>query len=153
MEFAAALTLPAAVALFVIPGAIIHVLFERGAFTATDTAATAPALAAYAVGLPAFVAIKVLQPAFFAREDTSAPMWYGGISMVVNVVAAFVLGWFSTVLLERLPVSRFRRPFVGTGICGGLSTFSTMQVETIQHRPASYGRFCGRSRKTGVFRR
>jgi len=91
MEFAAALTLPASVALFVIPGAIIHVLFERGAFTAADTAATAPALAAYAVGLPAFVAIKVLQPAFFAREDTSAPMWYGGISMVVNVVAAFAL--------------------------------------------------------------
>jgi putative peptidoglycan lipid II flippase len=91
MEFAAALTLPAAVALFVIPGAIIHVLFERGAFTAADTAATAPALAAYAVGLPAFVAIKVLQPAYFAREDTSAPMWYGGISMVVNVAAAFGL--------------------------------------------------------------
>ncbi|MBN8993763.1 MAG: murein biosynthesis integral membrane protein MurJ [Rhizobiales bacterium] len=91
MEFAAALTLPASVALFVIPAAIIHVLFERGAFTAADTAATAPALAAYAVGLPAFVAIKVLQPAYFAREDTSAPMWYGGISMVVNVAAAFGL--------------------------------------------------------------
>ena len=88
-EFAAALTLPAAVALFVIPGPIITVLFERGAFTAADTAATAPALAAYAAGLPAFVAIKVLQPAYFAREDTRTPMWYGGISMVVNVVGAF----------------------------------------------------------------
>ena len=91
IEFAAALTLPAAVALLVIPGPIIAVLFERGAFTAADTAATAPALAAYAVGLPAFVAIKVLQPAFFAREDTRTPMWTGGVSMVVNVVAAFVL--------------------------------------------------------------
>jgi len=91
IEFAAALTLPATVALFVIPGPIITVLFERGAFTALDTAATAPALAAYALGLPAFVAIKVLQPGYFAREDTRAPMWYGGISMVVNVVAAFGL--------------------------------------------------------------
>jgi putative peptidoglycan lipid II flippase len=90
-EFAVAMTLPAAVALFVIPGPIIEVLFQRGAFTAADTAATAPALAAYALGLPAFVAIKVLQPAYFAREDTRTPMWYGGISMVVNVVAAIAL--------------------------------------------------------------
>jgi putative peptidoglycan lipid II flippase len=114
-EFAAALTLPAAVALFVIPGPIITVLFERGAFTASDTAATAPALAAYAAGLPAFVAIKVLQPAYFAREDTRTPMWYGGISMLVNVAGAFLLfylfghvgiaaatslsAWVNTVLL------------------------------------------------------
>lgn len=91
IEFAAALTLPATIALLVIPAPIIAVLFERGAFTAADTAATAPALAAYAAGLPAFVAIKVLQPGFFAREDTRTPMIYGGISMVVNVVAAFGL--------------------------------------------------------------
>ena len=78
IEFAAALTLPAAVALLVIPGPIITVLFEHGAFAAADTAATAPALAAYAAGLPAFVAIKVFQPGFFAREDTATPMWYGG---------------------------------------------------------------------------
>jgi putative peptidoglycan lipid II flippase len=93
-EFAAALTLPAAIALFIIPGPIITVLYERGAFTLADTAATAPALAAYAAGLPAFVAIKVLQPAYFAREDTRTPMWYGGISMVVNVVGAFLLFHF-----------------------------------------------------------
>ena len=91
IEFAAALTLPATIALLVIPGPIIAILFERGAFDAADTAATAPALAAYAVGLPAFVAIKVLQPAFFAREDTWTPMWTGALSMVVNVVAAIVL--------------------------------------------------------------
>jgi putative peptidoglycan lipid II flippase len=91
IEFAAALTLPATVALLVIPGPIISVLFERAAFTAADTAATAPALAAYAAGLPAFVAIKVLQPGYFAREDTRMPMWAGAVSMVVNVVAAFGL--------------------------------------------------------------
>jgi len=91
MEFAAALTLPATVALFIIPHQIIAVLFQRGAFTAADTAATAPALAAYALGLPAFVAIKVLQPAFFAREDTATPMWSGFVSMIVNVVGAIGL--------------------------------------------------------------
>lgn len=50
----------------------------------------------------------------------------------VNVVAAFLLGYFSTRLLERLPVSNFQRPFLGTGVCGGLSTFSTMQVEVVR---------------------
>jgi putative peptidoglycan lipid II flippase len=94
IEFATALTLPATVALFVIPTPIIAVLFERGAFSAADTAATAPALAAYAVGLPAFVAIKVLQPSYFAREDTSTPMWSGAVSMVVNVAAAFALFYY-----------------------------------------------------------
>jgi putative peptidoglycan lipid II flippase len=91
IEFAAALTLPATVALLVIPGAIISVLFERGVFSAADTAATAPALAAYAAGLPAFVAIKVLQPAYFAREDTRTPMRAGIVSMLVNVVCAIGL--------------------------------------------------------------
>lgn len=49
----------------------------------------------------------------------------------MNVVGAFLLGYFTTRLLERLPVSSYRRPLLGTGLCGGLTTFSTMQVETI----------------------
>ncbi len=90
-EFSLLLTLPAAVALVVVPGPIIQILFERGAFSALDTPATASALAAFATGLPAFVMIKVLSPAFFAREDTKTPMVYAGISVIVNIVGSLSL--------------------------------------------------------------
>ncbi|MEO1205181.1 MAG: murein biosynthesis integral membrane protein MurJ [Pseudomonadota bacterium] len=104
MEFALLLTLPAAVALGLAATPIISVLFERGAFEASDTAATAQALAAFSIGLPAFVLIKVLQPAFFAREDTKTPMRFAGVNLVVNVIGSlglFIafqhLGWMPHV--------------------------------------------------------
>lgn len=53
-------------------------------------------------------------------------------TFAVNVVGAFLLGYFTTRLLERLPLSSYRRPLLGTGLCGGLTTFSTMQVETLR---------------------
>jgi putative peptidoglycan lipid II flippase len=89
-EFALLLTLPAAVALVVIAQPLISVLFQRGAFDASDTANTALALAAYGLGLPAFVLQKVLQPLYYAREDTRRPFYFAVVSMVVN--AAFAVG-------------------------------------------------------------
>ncbi|WP_237152744.1 murein biosynthesis integral membrane protein MurJ [Oryzibacter oryziterrae] len=91
LEFAMALTMPATVALIAIAHTIMQVLFQRGAFTAADTTATANALIAFSVGLPAFVAIKVFQPSFYAREDTKTPTVQGGISVAVNVVASLAL--------------------------------------------------------------
>lgn len=74
MEYALCLTIPATLGLIFAAIPIIGVLFQHGAFSAEDTAATARALAAYAAGLPAFVLIKVLTPAFFARGDTTTPV-------------------------------------------------------------------------------
>lgn len=91
LEFAMALTLPASIALIVMPEPIINVLFERGSFGADDTAATAMALAAFAVGLPAFVLVKVFSPGFFAREDTRTPMVYAGVAVAVNVAGSLAL--------------------------------------------------------------
>jgi putative peptidoglycan lipid II flippase len=137
IEFALLLTMPAAIALFLAAEPIMRVLFERGAFTAVDTKATASMLAALALGLPAYVLIKVLHPSFFAREDTRTPMIYTGISLAANVVlslmlllligatglavAAALAGWINVALLGSELVRRegfaldriFRRRFIG----------------------------------------
>lgn len=91
LEFGALLTVPAAVGLGVLATPIITVLFERGAFQATDTAATAAAMIAFAAGLPAFVLVKVLQPGFFAREDTKTPVKVAAAAVVLNLVLNLIL--------------------------------------------------------------
>jgi putative peptidoglycan lipid II flippase len=94
LELAWLLTLPAAVALAVLARPILAVLFQRGAFGPADTAATAAALAAYAAGLPAFVLIKVLAPAFFARHDTATPVKVAIAAMATNLTLTLVLMQF-----------------------------------------------------------
>ena len=83
--FGLALSLPAAVALMAMPGYLVEGFFTRGAFTVSDARASASLLFHYGWGLPAFVLIKILQPAFFARGDTRRPMIYSLISVAVNI--------------------------------------------------------------------
>lgn len=52
-------------------------------------------------------------------------------TFIANISGAFLIGYFTTRLLERLPLSSYRRPFLGTGVCGGFTTFSTMQIELL----------------------
>ncbi|EKF20079.1 murein biosynthesis integral membrane protein MurJ [Nitratireductor pacificus] len=91
LEFALGLTLPAAVGLMIMPAPIVAILYERGQFTAQDTALTAAALAAFASGLPAYVLTKVFQPGFFAREDMKTPMWFSLVTVIVNIAASLAL--------------------------------------------------------------
>jgi len=93
LELAVLLTLPAALALVVIPLPIVVVLFERGAFDRTAVDATAAALAAFGLGLPSFVLVKVLQPGFFAREDTKTPFKVTVISVIANIALGLALFW------------------------------------------------------------
>ncbi len=117
LEIAAFLTLPAAMALAIMPEFLVRGLFQYGAFGAQDTENTGLALRMFALGLPAFVMIKVLTPAYFARENTRTPMVYAGISAIVNVTFGVILfftigfvglaiatsfaGWVNVVFLMR----------------------------------------------------
>ncbi len=89
--FGLMLTLPAAVALFVIAEPIISTLFQRGAFDGTATKQAAVALQIFALGLPAFVLVKVFQPSYFAREDTKTPAIFAAVSVVLNIAFSLLL--------------------------------------------------------------
>lgn len=91
LEMSMLITLPATIALMIIPEQIIAVLFQHGDFTANDSHQTGLALAAFAIGLPGYVLIKVLQPGYFAREDTKNPMFMAGATVLVNIVLSIIL--------------------------------------------------------------
>ena len=90
-----ALTLPAAAALMAMPYFLIDALFTRGAFLQIDAVNTARALFQFGWGVPAFVLIRILAPAYFARRDTRTPMKFALVSVAVNAglaIALFNLG-------------------------------------------------------------
>jgi len=115
IEFALLLTLPATAGIMALHEPIIRVLFERGAFDAAATVATSNALAAFAIGLPAFVLVKVLIPGFSARHDTRTPLFIVAVSIAANValnlaligplqhvgiaLASSISGWLNVALM------------------------------------------------------
>ena len=94
IEFGLLFSLPSTMALWILAEPMVRVLFEHGRFGPDDTLRTAGALAAFAVGLPAFMLVKALTPGFFAREDTKTPLYAAIVSILANVAmnAYFVFG-------------------------------------------------------------
>lgn len=107
LELATGLALPATLGLIVLAEPIVRLLFEHGAFSASDSAATAQALMLLALGLPAHVLIKALSPAFYARSDTMTPLLATAKGFVVAVALAFLLGHL------------FGAPGIAAGIAAG----------------------------------
>ncbi|MGB1791681.1 MAG: murein biosynthesis integral membrane protein MurJ [Paracoccaceae bacterium] len=105
-EITLALSLPAAMALCVVPYPFVSALFEHGATSRLDAQAMALATAIYGLGLPAFVLQKLLQPLYFAREDTRRPFRFALAGMGVNATLAVGLmpfiGWLAAAIATSL---------------------------------------------------
>ena len=93
LEICLLLALPAAAALFVMPDTLISTLFERGAFTADDTAIAAHVLMGYAIGLPAYIAVKVFSTAYWSQQDTMSPVKISIITTGLNICLSLILIW------------------------------------------------------------
>ncbi len=91
IEFSLLISLPSAIGLFILAEPIIYILFERGAFLQEDTFYTARVLGYFALGLPAYIIIKVLVSCFFAREDTKTPLYISIVSVISNIVLSLLL--------------------------------------------------------------
>jgi len=91
LEFCLLIALPSAAGLYILSSPIIHILFERGAFLSEDTFYTAKVLSLFALGLPAYIVIKILVTCFFAREDTKTPLYISIISVIINIVLSLIL--------------------------------------------------------------
>jgi len=125
-----AFTLPAAAAMLAIPFYLIDGLYSRGEFTAADAQNAALALIHYGWGVPAFVLAKIYAPAFFAREDTKAPMRYAITSMVINIVlgAAIFFG------LRALGMPGFQGLAIATSIAAWVNVL--LMIRTLMARGA-----------------
>ena len=142
LRLATLITLPAAVGLAVLAEPIIATLFQYGRFSGDDVRLSAMSLVAYSAGLPAFIAIKVLAPGYYARQDTSTPVRISLLAMGANVVLNLVFvgsllelgfegphaglaaasaasGWLNAALLYRgLRRGGIYRPAAGWGRVG-----------------------------------
>jgi putative peptidoglycan lipid II flippase len=114
IELVLVLTLPATAALMLAATPIIRALLQHGAFGSVDTIASAQALAAFSLGLPAYVLIKVLVPGFYARQDTRTPVRIALVAMLANLIMNLVLIW--PLLHVGLAISTALSAWVNAGL-------------------------------------
>ncbi|MDA8389293.1 MAG: murein biosynthesis integral membrane protein MurJ [Gammaproteobacteria bacterium] len=93
LKWVAVIAVPAAMALIVLSGPLVVTLFNYGHFSRFDAVMTEHALMAFAIGLPAFVLIKVLAPGYYARQDTKTPVKIGVVALIANIVFNGILIW------------------------------------------------------------
>ena len=117
VRFSMFLSIPCCVGIFALSFEIIHIIYQRGAFTEIDSIKTAHALSAFTIGLPAFILSKVLMPAFYAKNDTKTPLkltiYSLSLNILLNIILMFPLkhvgialgssiaAWFNIYLLIR----------------------------------------------------
>ncbi len=90
-KFALMISVPAGIGLYLLADWIVHVIYQRGAFSSADTLKTSACLACFSVGLPAFIVNKILTPIFYANNDQKSPFKISLYSLAVDVVMSFVL--------------------------------------------------------------
>ncbi len=116
LRLAITLILPATAALFVLATPVIALLFEHGAFTATDTQITATALRLYLPGLPFAALDLLLVYAFYARQDTLTPALVGALSLLVYILIAIAL--FPALGLFSLMIADSVKHIIHATLCG-----------------------------------
>ncbi len=156
VEISLLLCLPAAAGLAVAALPIVEALFQRGAFGPAEAAATAAALAAYALGLPAYVLVKVFAPGFFARGDTATPVKIGiaavGLNLALNLaltgpflhvgvaLATALSAWFNAAALglvlarrgQFVPDRRLRRRLPRLVLAAAVMAAATLGIGAAQ---------------------
>lgn len=175
LVFCLALTLPAAAALMAIPVYLIDGIWRRGEFTVFDAAQTGHALFFYGIGVPAFVLNRILQTAFFARQDTKTPMRFALISVAINIVlgialfntplgfagiaaATAIASWVNVVQMlmtlsrrehygiTRETWSKIVRTLLASGLMGGLLWFASLYRPQLE-APLAHIHFFGMGAK------
>ena len=116
LRWALLIGIPATVSLFILSGPILSALFQYGEFDAHDVQMSARSLMAFALGLVAFMLIKVLAPGFYARQDTRTPVKYGLIAMGANTAMTLVLIW--PLAHAGLALSTALAAFLNAGLLG-----------------------------------
>lgn len=116
LRLAMVITIPAAAALAVLAIPLLATMFQYQAFTADDVYMSSLSLMAYAAGLPAFIAIKVLAPGFYARQDTKTPMKIGIFALLINMV--FNLAFVGSMLWLDIPGAH-----AGLALASGVSAW------------------------------